>query len=111
MNSAAAAAIDPGGSESCPKEGLRSSSGDTAVIRLPPRLSALMDPMTKAFVASVGAFRETTASHKPLQTTCDEPGPEQIDALLRRWLAKLPHPFTPQDREAGYRYDVSIPQG
>ena len=37
-------------------------------------------------------------------------GPEQIDALLRRWLAKLPHPFTPQDREAGYRYDVSILQ-
>jgi hypothetical protein len=45
-----------------------------------------------------------------LQTLCDEPGPRQIDALLRRRLAKLPHPFTPQDREAGYRYDVSILQ-
>jgi hypothetical protein len=29
---------------------------------------------------------------------------------LRRWLAKLPHPFTAKDREAGYRYDISILQ-
>jgi hypothetical protein len=48
--------------------------------------------------------------HSRLQTICGQMGPEQIDALLRRWLAKLPHPFTPQDREAGYRYDVSILQ-
>jgi len=48
--------------------------------------------------------------HGRLQTICDQLGPEQIDALLRRWLAKLPHPFTPQDREAGYRYDLSILQ-
>jgi hypothetical protein len=34
----------------------------------------------------------------------------RIDALLRKWLAALPHPFTPQDRAAGYRYDVSILQ-
>jgi hypothetical protein len=48
--------------------------------------------------------------HDRLQTICEQMGPEQIDALLRRWLAKLPHPFTPQDREAGYRYDLSILQ-
>ena len=34
----------------------------------------------------------------------------KIDALLRKWLARLPHPFTPEDRNAGYRYDVSILQ-
>jgi hypothetical protein len=45
-----------------------------------------------------------------LQTICDQLGPEQIDGLLRRWLARLPHPFTSQDREAGYRYDLSILQ-
>ncbi|MGH9723291.1 MAG: hypothetical protein ACRD8O_24025 [Bryobacteraceae bacterium] len=45
-----------------------------------------------------------------LQQICNELGPEQIDGLLRRWLARLPHPFTAQDREAGYRYDVSILQ-
>jgi hypothetical protein len=48
--------------------------------------------------------------HDRLPTICDQLGPGQIDALLRRWLAKLPHPFTPQDREAGYRYDLSILQ-
>jgi len=50
------------------------------------------------------------AQPERLQTICDQLGPEQIDGLLRRWLAKLPHPFTPQDRAAGYRYDVSILQ-
>jgi len=35
---------------------------------------------------------------------------EKIDQLLRKWLALLPHPFTPADRQAGYRYDLSIVQ-
>ena len=29
---------------------------------------------------------------------------------LRKWLARLPHPFTAADRRAGYRYDISILQ-
>jgi hypothetical protein len=45
-----------------------------------------------------------------LQAICDRLGPEQIDALLRKWLAILPHPFTGEDRAAGYRYDISILQ-
>lgn len=45
-----------------------------------------------------------------LQTICEEMGPQHIDSFLRRWLALLPHPFTAQDREAGYRYDISILQ-
>ncbi len=45
-----------------------------------------------------------------LQTICDRLGPDQIDALLRKWLAILPHPFTPADRDAGYHYDLSILQ-
>ncbi|MET0996817.1 MAG: hypothetical protein ABWY20_23355 [Mycobacterium sp.] len=45
-----------------------------------------------------------------LQALCDRLGPEQIDALLRKWLAILPHPFSPTDRAAGYRYDISILQ-
>jgi hypothetical protein len=45
-----------------------------------------------------------------LQAICDQLGPEQIDALLRKWLARLPHPFTPADRAAGYRYDISVLQ-
>jgi len=50
------------------------------------------------------------ADPQRLQAICEQLGPEQIDQLLRRWLARLPHPFTPQDRAAGYRYDVSILQ-
>jgi hypothetical protein len=45
-----------------------------------------------------------------LQAICAGLGPEQIDALLRKWLARLPHPFTAADRAAGYRYDISILQ-
>ena len=45
-----------------------------------------------------------------VQAICDRLGPEQIDALLRKWLAILPHPFTAADREAGYRYEISILQ-
>ena len=45
-----------------------------------------------------------------LQRICDQLGPEQIDALLRKWLARLPHPFTPADRDAGYRYDIPVLQ-
>jgi hypothetical protein len=45
-----------------------------------------------------------------VQVICDRLGPEQIDALLRKWLARLPHPFSPADRAAGYRYDISILQ-
>jgi hypothetical protein len=45
-----------------------------------------------------------------LQRICDALGPEQIDRLLRKWLAILPHPFSPADRAAGYRYDISMLQ-
>jgi hypothetical protein len=45
-----------------------------------------------------------------VQAICDRLGPEQIDALLRKWLRRLPHPFTTQDIAAGYRYEISILQ-
>jgi len=45
-----------------------------------------------------------------LQEIADGLSAAPIDALLRKWLARLPHPFTPADRAAGYRYDVSILQ-
>ncbi len=35
---------------------------------------------------------------------------QTIDALLRRWLARLPHPFSAADRAAGYRYALSVLQ-
>ncbi len=45
-----------------------------------------------------------------VQTICESLGPDQIDALLRKWLAKVPHPYSTADRAAGYRYDLSILQ-
>jgi hypothetical protein len=44
------------------------------------------------------------------QAICDGLGAEQIEILLRKWLAILPHPFSAADRQAGYRYEVSILQ-
>jgi hypothetical protein len=45
-----------------------------------------------------------------LQQICDSLGPEQIDALLRKWLRILPNPFTDADENAGYRYELSVLQ-
>jgi hypothetical protein len=45
-----------------------------------------------------------------LQAICDNLGPAQIDALLRKWLRILPTPFTDDDEAAGYRYELSILQ-
>jgi len=45
-----------------------------------------------------------------LQEICDGLDAPRIDALLRKWLARVPHPFTPEERAAGFRYDVSILQ-
>ena len=45
-----------------------------------------------------------------LQRICDKLGPAQVDRMLRKWLARLPHPFTLADRRAGYLYDISVLQ-
>jgi hypothetical protein len=50
------------------------------------------------------------ADPQRMQAICDGLDAARIDGLLRKWLARLPHPFTPQDRAAGFRYDVSILQ-
>jgi hypothetical protein len=50
------------------------------------------------------------ADPKRLQQICDGLTGDKINALLRKWLRLLPHPFTGADRYAGYRYDISILQ-
>jgi hypothetical protein len=47
---------------------------------------------------------------KRLQAICDDLTAEKIDALLRKWLPRLPHPYLAGDRRAGYRYQISILQ-
>jgi hypothetical protein len=50
------------------------------------------------------------AAPKRLQKICDSLSAQKIDGFLRKWLRLLPHPFTGNDRKAGYRYDISILQ-
>jgi hypothetical protein len=45
-----------------------------------------------------------------LQAICDGLSAKTIDAFARKWLAGLPQPFTPEDRAAGYGYQLSILQ-
>lgn len=62
-----------------------------------------------AFTALDNGFA-TVDDSAVLEAICDRVGPGQIDGLLCKWLAILPHLFTRADREAGYRYDISILQ-
>lgn len=50
------------------------------------------------------------ADPRRLQEICNGLCGEKIEALLQKWLRRLPHPFTTFDQEAGYRYNLSILQ-
>ncbi|SRR6266545_1212448 len=47
---------------------------------------------------------------KALQGVCDSFSADHVDAFFRKWLARLPHPFTREDREAGFHYQLSMLQ-
>lgn len=49
----------------------------------------------------------TPAQAQQLSDSFDE---AKIEAVFRKWLARLPHPYTARDREAGYRYELSVLQ-
>jgi hypothetical protein len=61
------------------------------------------------FTALDNGFAAVDDPHA-VQAICDRLDDVAINALLRKWLAILPHPFSPADRAAGYRYDISILQ-
>jgi DNA-binding PadR family transcriptional regulator len=44
------------------------------------------------------------------QRICDELSADKIDGLFRKWLRRIPHPFTAKDRAWGIRYELSILQ-
>jgi hypothetical protein len=50
---------------------------------------------------------EAAARVQRIAQTLDAP---KIDAVFRKWLGRLPHPFLPAHRAAGYRYRLSILQ-
>jgi hypothetical protein len=45
-----------------------------------------------------------------VQQIADSLDAAKIDAVVRKWLRRLPHPFAPAHRAAGYRYHLSILQ-
>ena len=45
-----------------------------------------------------------------LQQLCDEFDAQKIERLFGKWLAILPNPFTQEDRNAGYHYQLSFLQ-
>jgi hypothetical protein len=45
-----------------------------------------------------------------LQDICDRLGPGTITVFTERWWSRLPLPFTPTDRAAGYWWDISMRQ-
>jgi hypothetical protein len=53
---------------------------------------------------------KSCADPELMQRLCDGLSADRIDRLLRKWLRRLPHPFLPRDRAAGYRYALSILQ-
>ena len=50
------------------------------------------------------------ADPERMQRLADSLTAPRIDALLRKWLARLPHPYRSADRVAGLLYQVSILQ-
>jgi hypothetical protein len=52
----------------------------------------------------------TCADPARAQALADGPSAEKIEALIRKWLARLPQPFTDAERAAGYEYEMSILQ-
>ena len=50
------------------------------------------------------------ADPERLRAICRQLTAERLEALARKWLARLPHPFTAADRLAGMRYQLSILQ-
>ena len=60
------------------------------------------EPLDNGIRSSAGPAR--------VQRIADTLDAAKIDAVFRKWLRRIPHPFTPAHRTAGYRYHLSILQ-
>jgi len=68
-----------------------------------------LDRKGVAYEALDNGFRSCEDPRR-LQRICEGLSPKKIDDLARKWLRRLPHPFTPEDRRAGFTYDISMLQ-
>jgi hypothetical protein len=62
-----------------------------------------------AFEALDNGIRDC-ADPQRLQELARELSPHHIERFFHKWLARLPHPFTRADQEAGYVYQLSVVQ-
>jgi hypothetical protein len=62
-----------------------------------------------AFEALDNGFR-ACADAEALAAICASLSARHVEAFLRRWQARLPSPFTPEDRRRGYRYALAFRQ-
>src|SRR5207302_9475898 len=77
-------------------------NGNEWAKRQATKAGVTFDPLDNGFASCEDPAR--------LQRICDRLDHTKIDRLVRKWLARLPHPFTAADRRAGYRYDISVLQ-
>jgi len=61
------------------------------------------------FTAADNAFA-AVADVAAVQQICDQMTPERISRFVGKWLARLPHPFTVEDEEAGYGWELTVQQ-
>jgi hypothetical protein len=52
----------------------------------------------------------TCSDAAALQKTCERLGAAAVQSFFRRWLRRLPSPFTAADRRAGYGYQMAFRQ-
>jgi hypothetical protein len=52
----------------------------------------------------------SSADGRRVQRIADSLDAAKIDTVFRKWLRRVPHPFAPAHRAAGYRYQLSILQ-
>ena len=72
----------------------------------------LKGQLTQAGIAYEALDNGILSSADPvrLQALADGLSAEKIEALIRKWQARLPQPFTAAERAAGYDYEISILQ-
>ena len=75
-------------------------------ILLPPRRRKSVAGRSSRYICGI----KSCADPNLLRRLSDGLSAGRIDRLLRKWLKRLPHPFPPRDRAAGYRYQLSILQ-
>jgi hypothetical protein len=61
------------------------------------------------FEALDNGFR-STADAAALAAICDRLGAREVERFFRRWQARLPSPFSPEDRRRGYRHELAFRQ-